>query len=211
MASRRHEIVQIAARLFAECGFGATTIRVIADEAHILSGSIYHHFDTKDEILHEVIRDAVTFLRDSTTQISKSECDAERKLVALIRLSLDVHARDHQAYSILYNERRLLRQRDGFEYVAQAKGDMYRAWQAVLQDGVAAGLFKPNLDLFLTISTINRMLNTCADWFHHDRIYEHRIGPFSLDKVVAFNLDFILGAIRHPKRISQPIPRQDSA
>jgi AcrR family transcriptional regulator len=209
-AGRRDEIVGIAAKLFAERGFGATTIREIADEARILSGSIYHHFDTKDEILHEVIRDAVMLMRDATIRISKSDSDAEHKLVALILLAIDMHAKDHQAHAILYNDRKLLRHKRGFEYVAHAKGDMYLAWRSVLQEGVEARLFRVNLDLFLTITTVIRMLNTCADWFHQDRIFEMGGEPYQRDQVVDFNLRFILCAVRYPGRVSAPVPRAES-
>ena len=62
-SERRDEILAIAAQLFAERGFAATTVREIADAAGILSGSLYHHFDSKesmvDELVHEML-DRVT-------------------------------------------------------------------------------------------------------------------------------------------------------
>ena len=45
--TRREELLAIAASLFAERGFKNTTVRDIADAAGILSGSLYHHFDSK--------------------------------------------------------------------------------------------------------------------------------------------------------------------
>ncbi|MDJ0113374.1 helix-turn-helix domain-containing protein, partial [Rhodococcus erythropolis] len=56
-SGRRDELLEIAAGLFADRGVRATTVRDIADAAGILSGSLYHHFDSKesmvDEILHQ--------------------------------------------------------------------------------------------------------------------------------------------------------------
>ena len=48
MATRREELLQIAGALFAQRGFKNTTVRDIADAAGILSGSLYHHFDSKE-------------------------------------------------------------------------------------------------------------------------------------------------------------------
>ena len=48
MADRRERILAAAAMRFAEFGFGATTVRQIADDVDILSGSLYHHFATKE-------------------------------------------------------------------------------------------------------------------------------------------------------------------
>src|SRR5277367_528055 len=54
-SERRADVVTIAAALFAQKGFRATTVREIADAAGILSGSLYHHFDSKESIGDEIL------------------------------------------------------------------------------------------------------------------------------------------------------------
>ena len=53
--TRRDELLAIAAELFAERGFTNTTVRDIADAAGILSGSLYHHFDSKESMVDELL------------------------------------------------------------------------------------------------------------------------------------------------------------
>ena len=53
--TRRAELLGIAAELFAERGFRNTTVRDIADAAGILSGSLYHHFDSKEAMVDELL------------------------------------------------------------------------------------------------------------------------------------------------------------
>ncbi|MEO6471071.1 MAG: helix-turn-helix domain-containing protein, partial [Aeromicrobium sp.] len=53
--TRREELLQIAAELFATKGFKNTTVRDIADAAGILSGSLYHHFDSKESMVDEIL------------------------------------------------------------------------------------------------------------------------------------------------------------
>ncbi|BCI79433.1 hypothetical protein MTY66_10580 [Mycolicibacterium sp. TY66] len=48
-ASRRDELLELAAAMFAERGLKATTVRDIADSAGILSGSRYQHFKSKEQ------------------------------------------------------------------------------------------------------------------------------------------------------------------
>jgi AcrR family transcriptional regulator len=48
--NRREQIVEAAARLFAQHGFDATKMRDIADATGILVGSIYYHFESKEEL-----------------------------------------------------------------------------------------------------------------------------------------------------------------
>src|SRR2546430_5801327 len=54
-SERRTELLELAARMFAERGFRATTVRDIADAAGILSGSLYHHFDSKESMVDEIL------------------------------------------------------------------------------------------------------------------------------------------------------------
>src|SRR5262245_52071019 len=52
--ARRSEILQTAAALIASSGL-RTSLQEIADAAGILAGSLYHHFESKEAILIELI------------------------------------------------------------------------------------------------------------------------------------------------------------
>ncbi len=52
--ARREEILQTAAKLFASSGY-RTSLSEIADACGILPGSLYHHFDSKDAIVVELV------------------------------------------------------------------------------------------------------------------------------------------------------------
>lgn len=208
MVDRRDRILQVATRRFAEFGFAATTVRQIADDVNILSGSLFHHFATKEEMLHHIVRGPVLEMRDKTNRIAAARADAEEKLAALVLLDLGEMTQNQEVHAILYNERKLFRRRKEFAYVVQAKNKAYLAWKSVIEDGTKSGLFRRNLDGYLTIMTILRMLNTAADWYkREDSSILVAMGPYTLDQVIDFYLGFILSAVRAPGRISAPIPR----
>jgi AcrR family transcriptional regulator len=211
MADRRDEIVRISAQLFAKRGFEATTIREIARAANILSGSLYHHFDTKEDILRAAVTPAVNTLRRRTIEVAQSRANPEAKLVAFVLLELGEQIDDYYAHAVLYNERRFFRARAEFADVYEAKREIYWAWFVVLQDGMSEGLFDPSLDRYQTIRTIIRMLNSAADWFASGE--ETLVGivqKYSLAEIQAFYLRFILGAVRSAERVAEPICRDDA-
>jgi AcrR family transcriptional regulator len=210
MSDRRARILEAAMHRFADFGFEATTVRQIGDDVNILSGSLYHHFATKDEMLHEIVREAVIQLRNNAIRIARAPVDAEQRLVALILLDLGEITRNQKGHAILTNERRLFRQKEEFSYVLKAKKESYQAWKAVVQEGIEAQLFKPDIDVFLTILTTIRMLNTAADWYLNDDYVSGRGQTYSLEQVIDFHLQFILSAIRLPSRTGQPIPRRQA-
>ena len=205
MPERRARILNVATRRFAESGFAATTVRQIADDVDILSGSLFHHFTTKEQMLHEILREPVLQMRDNAIRIARSPLDAEHRLVALILLDLGELTRNREVHAILYNERKLFRRGEEFAYVVQAKKEAYLAWKSVLQDGMKSRLFKADLDGYLAISTILRMLNMSADRYKNE---EDVVGSYTLEQFTDFHLEFILSAVRAPARTSEPIPRK---
>lgn len=212
MADRRDEIVKKAAELFARRGFEATTIREIAAAVNILSGSLYHHFGTKEDILHRAVTPAMEQLRSRTIEVGEAVADPEAKLVAFVLLEMAEQIRNHSAHAVLYNERKLFRHREEFAHIRQAKRDIYDAWRNVLTEGIGQGLFDPSLDLYQTIRTIIRMLNSAADWFAGgEETVAGMVRNYSLAQVQDFYLRFILGAVRTPARAAEPLPRNEAA
>ncbi len=59
--------------MFAERGLKATTVRDIADSAGILSGSRYHHFKSKEQMVEEVMRDFLDWLFSRYEEIIATE------------------------------------------------------------------------------------------------------------------------------------------
>ena len=52
---RREKLVQTAARLFNKNGYERTTVRQVAAEVGLTSGSIFYYFESKEALLEEVI------------------------------------------------------------------------------------------------------------------------------------------------------------
>jgi AcrR family transcriptional regulator len=209
MADRRTRILEAATRRFSEAGFGATTVRQIADDVGILSGSLYHHFATKEEMLDAIVRAAVFRLRDLSVRISNSEENAEVRLIALILADLCEFTEHHDVHAILFHERKFLRRSPVFAYIPVARRQAYDAWQQVLGDGIRTGLFRTDIDEFLTISTIVRMLNTGADWYaHEDGSPIDAIRSYTLKELTDFYLDMILRSVRTAERVALAVPRE---
>lgn len=207
MADRRQRILAVAAKRFAETGFEQTTVRQIADDVEILSGSLYHHFATKEDMLHEIVRGPIERHGARATRIAALPGSAEARLVTLIRADLAALTRDHEAHAILYNERMFFRRNPDFAYVLDAKKAAYRAWQTILQDGIATGEFAADIDVYLTISTVIRMLNTGADWFvHEDGHVLDLAGGRDFERLAGFHLAFVLRAVRAVTRAGAPVP-----
>jgi AcrR family transcriptional regulator len=58
--TKRQAIIETAERLFAECGYDATSTARIAHEAGVPSGLVFYHFATKTDLLLSIIRERPT-------------------------------------------------------------------------------------------------------------------------------------------------------
>src|SRR5712671_3237089 len=61
----RQKVLDAAAKLFRDKGFAATTVRDVAERCGIQAASLYYHFESKDEILGEVLDYGVRHVADA--------------------------------------------------------------------------------------------------------------------------------------------------
>jgi len=142
-SERRDEILAIAADLFAERGFNATTVREIADAAGILSGSLYHHFDSKESMVEELLR---SFMNDVTSAYRKevaSHDDPVAVLRRLVRIALVSIGTRWATVAVMVNEYNLLVSYPRFAFVAEQSEEPEELWVSVLERGIETGASPP--------------------------------------------------------------------
>jgi len=85
----RARVLVAAAELFVAQGYAGTTLREIASAAGIKAGSVYHHFDSKEDLFAAVLDDGIVVMIDAyekaSASLSGSETNAEH-------LAVHVHA-----------------------------------------------------------------------------------------------------------------------
>jgi AcrR family transcriptional regulator len=86
----RQEILRTAARLFQQRGYDATSMNDVAAALKLSKGGLYHHFQSKDEILFEIMDHAMQITEERVVNPVRSIADPEERLRALIRLHIEV-------------------------------------------------------------------------------------------------------------------------
>ena len=142
---RRADILGCAAELFARKGVGVTTVRQIADAAGLLSGSLYHHFESKDAIVAEILTRYVAAIQDRYAAVLASGKAPADSLHDLVLASLQVASEQPDATTIYQNERPYLRERERFGAVLAGAADIQRTWLLVIEKGVAEGSFRGDI------------------------------------------------------------------
>jgi TetR/AcrR family transcriptional regulator, cholesterol catabolism regulator len=86
----RQEILRTAARLFQQRGYDATSMNDVAAALKLSKGGLYHHFQSKDEILFEIMNHAMDITEERVLAPVRAIADPQERLRALIRLHMEV-------------------------------------------------------------------------------------------------------------------------
>src|SRR5580765_4421161 len=86
MSARREELTRVAARLFAERGYQGTSLADLAEALGVQKASLYHHIDSKEDLLWEVAWEGAEVFRAALDGVPAAAPAAER-----IRLALRAH------------------------------------------------------------------------------------------------------------------------
>ncbi len=163
--SRRAELLGIAAKLFAEKGFKNTTVRDIADAAGILSGSLYHHFDSKEAMVDEILSTFQEELFAAYDDVLAGDLDPRAKIEEAVRLSFAAIDQHHAEVAIFQNEADYLGTFDRFAYLAERNAQSRAVWIALLEEGVQAGVLRTDLDIELVYRFIRDTVWVAVRWY----------------------------------------------
>jgi len=90
LVDSRQEILHTAARLFQQRGYDATSMNDVAAALKLSKGGLYHHFQSKDEILYEIMDHAMEITEERVMAPVRSLADPEERLRSLIRRHIEV-------------------------------------------------------------------------------------------------------------------------
>lgn len=164
-SGRRGELLELAASLFADNGFRATTVRDIADAAGILSGSLYHHFDSKESMVEEILTGFLDELFGWYHEIMAQRQGPRERLEAVVAASFDCIDRRHAQVAIYQNEAKYLSQFERFAFLDKRNEEFRKLWLTILHDGIAAGEFRRGLDAEMVYRFIRDTVWVAVRWY----------------------------------------------
>ena len=167
----RQQILQVAARLFAQQGFAPTTLRQMADAVGIKAGSVYYHFEGKDEIaacvldggiaaMTHAVRERLDALPANASQRTRLGAAVEGHLWGLLQ-----HGDFTAAHIRIYR------------YVSDAARNRHRSvrsaytrmWDELLSDAAADGALRSDIPVPLIRQYLVGALNWPVDWYDPQR------------------------------------------
>lgn len=162
----RAEIVQAAAQIFREKGYHATSMQDIADSVHLQKASLYHHVESKQEILLEILNHALDRVTTEIAAVVNSELSPTEKLRLALRAYTTILTEDRDLAAVLLLEYRGLDPKLRARHIVR-RDQVDGLWREIVQSGIDAGEFRP-VDTAMTSFALLGVQNWMITWFHQD-------------------------------------------
>ncbi len=163
MATQRDEIILSAAQIFREKGFHATSMQDIADSVQLQKSSLYHHINSKQEILLAVLDRALDVLIEDIEPIAKSDGSSEEKLKLAMARYIDRVTRSADLAAVLLLEHRSLEPQLRARHIAR-RDRFEELWRVIVREGIERGEFRP-IDLSIVIFALLGVQNWLITWY----------------------------------------------
>lgn len=160
---RAPEIVEAAARVFAERGFHGATTQDIADVLGIRQASLYYYFSSKEAALELVCLKGVEGFVDAAKAIAAENRSARERLSRLIKSHLSPLVDRANFVKVFLNERHHLPSESRRRIGRWSRG-LERIFEQVIREGIESGEFRSRLDARLTTLAILGMCNAAPSW-----------------------------------------------
>jgi AcrR family transcriptional regulator len=163
---RHDELLAVAARLFRERGYDATSMQGIADEMGILKGSVYHYVRSKEDLLWLIVEPP---MRDLVDQAATILTAADRTVCERLTDATKAHAR---SFEIHYPHMFVITRESGETLAPMRKKEFdamrheyFSLWLTAVNEGIASGELRADIQPRVTVHAIFGMLNWMFRWF----------------------------------------------
>jgi len=164
----RERILLEAARLFRHHGYAATTLREVADASGIKAGSIYYHFESKEQILGEVLDKGIQVVADAVRQrvdALPEGATARQRVAAAIEGHLWglLHHGDFTSANIRIYGQIPTAAKNSHRKIRRSYADY---WDRLLEEALKRGELRPDTSTAVIRLFVIGALNWTVEWYN---------------------------------------------
>jgi AcrR family transcriptional regulator len=104
----REEILEAALNMFSINNYHATSMSMIAEEAGVSKGTLYWHFDSKEDLFRELVLAGLDYFNENYEKIQSEKLKATEKIYEIINFSIKMLSENLKMGNILQNNIQLI-------------------------------------------------------------------------------------------------------
>jgi AcrR family transcriptional regulator len=184
---RTDEIIDAAARVFAERGYHGTSTQAIADVLGMRQASLYYYFPSKEAALELVCAHGVDGFVENAAAIVEGEGTPLEKLAKLIASHLAPIETKRDYVKVFINERRYLPQ-GARRRIGRKSRRIERLFEQVIKAGIEDGSMRNAINARLATLAVLGMCNAVINWRPADQTLDVRNTAAEFARLVVHGL-----------------------
>jgi AcrR family transcriptional regulator len=193
--TRYDDLVDVATKLFSEHGYERTTVRMIAEEMGVQSGSLYSHIASKEEVLRRIVLACAEGILVRVSEALADHESPEDQLRAMARAHLEMLEERQAAVTIYFDEWHKLDD-ESRAHIAGLRRSYEKLVTGVIEAGVEQGTFG-NVDVRGAVLVILSALNWAYKWYSPK-------GAMSPDQIADVFVSTLLDGLRRRPDAAAP-------
>lgn len=188
--TRKNEKIEaiygVVARLFAHQGYHNTSMREIARELDMNQATLYHYFDSKEDILFTLVNDTMDDALQTLEAICETDLQAQGKLNRVLSFYTDYYAGNQDRLALLVNEQGHLGKKYGDVLIGKQRRYV-QLIQSILAELAREGRMKPIPPSVATFAFFG-MVHYTIKWYHKE-------GPIKSDELADYFMEIFTKGI----------------
>jgi AcrR family transcriptional regulator len=197
--SKRLEVVDVAARLFAERGYHATSIDDLVEATGLQRGGLYHYIDGKQDLLVAIHERFIDPLLAETRAVEAQNLPADVALRQLCHVLMNGIAEYRDQVTVFLHEWRSIEKGAEWRRIRESRKEFEQTFRSVLSRGLDDGTFVTD-DVNLSTLAVLGMINYSYQWYDAK-------GPRSADELADHFAQILLHGLVGRDRGSSPPAR----
>lgn len=171
MQNRKEEIRNITAKLFRKKGYGATSMRDIAEGVGIKAASIYNHFSSKQELLQDLLMRPAHLYTATMQTVKKSEKSPREKLETLIKHHVQMAVEHTDAVALIVTDWAHLEGETRIVFF-KLREDYEADFREIIEQGKTNGTFPKDIDTNIAVFSMLSTLRWLFSWYNRHKSFD---------------------------------------
>ena len=170
VSKSRKQILDVAASLFSQHGFDATSLREIASAANMKAGSLYYHFESKESLILEVLNIGIESIHQNVrSRISSLPDDSPFSTILEEAIKGHLEALLEKGNYTSTNIRNYGQMPESIRNLSlEIRNNYEDVWRELLEEGTRKGAIKKDVDLKILRLSLLGMMNRTVEWYHEE-------------------------------------------
>ena len=134
-------ILNSALKVFSENNYHAASMAMIAEEAGVSKGTLYWHFDSKEELFREIVLSGLDYFNEKFSNVAEEEITAEKKIYKIINFGVTTLIENSQMADILRNNVQLVSE-DFQKRIEKKHRESVEIFIKIIEQGIKEQKFK---------------------------------------------------------------------